>query len=146
MKKACKTCEMILDVSEFYPHKLTKDGSRGDCKKCGKQKTKDYNNSPIGRIKDKARNKTLQRKKWRTMFNKKMYHKHIDKKRINKKFSRWFNISGMKRAPCQVCGIETQIDAHHPDYNKPFEVMWLCRSHHQKWHQGNKAIPLISQH
>lgn len=33
------------------------------------------------------------------------------------------------RQPCEVCGAE-KADAHHPDYSKPLDVMWLCRAHH----------------
>jgi hypothetical protein len=34
---------------------------------------------------------------------------------------------------CERCGIEPNtINAHHSDYTKPLEVMWLCVSCHRK--------------
>lgn len=51
------------------------------------------------------------------------------------------------RKPCEVCGeFQTASDgrslihAHHTDYNKPIDVMWLCQKHHHEWHKLNKAI------
>jgi hypothetical protein len=38
-----------------------------------------------------------------------------------------------KKKPCIVCGSE-KSEGHHLDYSKPLMVMWLCRSHHVKWH------------
>lgn len=29
---------------------------------------------------------------------------------------------------------ETKLDGHHADYDKPFEVEWLCRQHHRQAH------------
>ena len=40
----------------------------------------------------------------------------------------------LKRRPCQICGVPT-ADAHHEDYNKPQEVIWLCRKHHNELHR-----------
>ena len=34
----------------------------------------------------------------------------------------------------------TGIQAHHCDYNKPLEVMWLCQKCHHEWHKNNKAV------
>ena len=35
--------------------------------------------------------------------------------------------------PCWVCG-ELEVDAHHPDYSAPLDVVWLCKKHHQEVH------------
>jgi alanyl-tRNA synthetase len=45
----------------------------------------------------------------------------------------------LERQSCQECGAPS-ADAHHPDYSKPFAVMWLCRSHHKIWHAENDVI------
>lgn len=36
-------------------------------------------------------------------------------------------------APCEVCG-EAKTEAHHPDYDRPLLVQWLCRKHHRAVH------------
>ena len=37
------------------------------------------------------------------------------------------------KKPCEECG-DVDSEMHHPDYRKPFEVTWLCRSHHRQIH------------
>jgi len=41
----------------------------------------------------------------------------------------------IKRKPCQVCG-ELKVEGHHPDYDKPLDVIWLCRKHHIAAHKN----------
>lgn len=38
----------------------------------------------------------------------------------------------LKKQPCWVCG-EKAI-AHHPDYDRPLDVVWLCQPHHKQTH------------
>uniref|UniRef100_A0A6M3LQA7 HNH endonuclease n=1 Tax=viral metagenome TaxID=1070528 RepID=A0A6M3LQA7_9ZZZZ len=35
---------------------------------------------------------------------------------------------------CEACNRGDYIQAHHEDYNKPTEVLWLCASCHKKAH------------
>lgn len=38
------------------------------------------------------------------------------------------------KSPCQVCGRAVRIHAHHDDYSKPLDVIWLCHQHHMQRH------------
>lgn len=42
------------------------------------------------------------------------------------------------KKPCAVCG-NVKSEAHHPDYSKPLEVIWLCRIHHLKLHRNEQV-------
>lgn len=41
-----------------------------------------------------------------------------------------------ERGDCEVCGAP-MAQGHHDDYNKPYEVRWLCSTHHAQWHKEN---------
>lgn len=43
------------------------------------------------------------------------------------------SIGVIERQPCEVCGTE-KAEAHHPDYERPYDVIWLCRAHHKALH------------
>jgi hypothetical protein len=45
--------------------------------------------------------------------------------------------------PCEVCGA-VEAEGHHRDYDRPADVVWLCRKHHKAEHRrlqqkGNAA-------
>ena len=40
--------------------------------------------------------------------------------------------------PCEVCG-DPKSEGHHEDYERPFDLMWLCRKHHA--HRHTQMIP-----
>ena len=44
----------------------------------------------------------------------------------------------MKPGVCW-CG-NTKTEAHHPDYNQPLEVIWLCKKHHKELHKRIKKF------
>lgn len=39
------------------------------------------------------------------------------------------------KKPCQICG-ELKVEAHHSDYSKPLDVIWLCKNHHLELHRN----------
>jgi hypothetical protein len=59
----------------------------------------------------------------------------------------------LKKECCQLCGIKERdrpmscrnIIKHHPDYNKPLEIVWLCRSCHKQLHCNLKKEKLMAK-
>ncbi len=41
-----------------------------------------------------------------------------------------------KSNKCEICGKNENIEAHHPDYSFPLQVLWVCRQCHVKIHRG----------
>lgn len=41
---------------------------------------------------------------------------------------------GLSPMPCEVCLDTHNVHAHHEDYSKPLDVMWLCKKHHEQRH------------
>lgn len=47
----------------------------------------------------------------------------------------------LKRQPCVFCG-RPNGNAHHEDYSKPLEIVWVCQPHHMHIHAGKlKVLP-----
>lgn len=50
---------------------------------------------------------------------------------LNKAVSR----GNIFKSPCAECG-HNKVEAHHADYSKPLDVLWLCRKHHRELHKN----------
>lgn len=46
----------------------------------------------------------------------------------------------LERGPCVACGGEENVHGHHDDYEKPLDVVWLCRPHHDQLHEWMGAF------
>jgi hypothetical protein len=47
------------------------------------------------------------------------------------------------RGPCEVCG-EENTEGHHDDYDRPLDVRWLCKVHHEDLHKNGGPKPTAS--
>ena len=65
--------------------------------------------------------------------------KHLARIRVKNalKFGR------LMKQPCQRCGEIANVHAHHDDYSKPLDVMWLCPLHHRQRHKELEEVSLI---
>ena len=39
----------------------------------------------------------------------------------------------ISRDPCECCGAK-RVEMHHDDYEKPYDIRWLCALHHKELH------------
>ena len=46
----------------------------------------------------------------------------------------WNKAQSIKMQPCKICG-KFPAHRHHPDLNRPLEVIFLCPLHHKQAHQ-----------
>lgn len=44
----------------------------------------------------------------------------------------------VKPNKCEVCCSEGYVEAHHEDYDKPLEVVWVCKKCHENIHHSNE--------
>lgn len=43
----------------------------------------------------------------------------------------------LQKLPCVICG-NPHSEIHHPDYNQPRLVIWLCPNHHREHHRHQR--------
>lgn len=62
-------------------------------------------------------------------------HKISARRRI----SYLLKIGKLTKAPCEECGA-VKVHAHHPDYMRKEEILWLCPVHHKDRHRLAEVI------
>ncbi len=126
--KVCITCHKLKPYSEFYRHPGTRDGHLGKCKECQKAAYQLRNPEKV-KAYDKSRYQKPERKASleQARVKRRMLHPEIRKARTA--VYRAVRKGAIIKKSCAICG-SLKSDAHHPDYNKPLEVQWLCRKHH----------------
>lgn len=126
--KICKDCKVEKPLAEFYP-------TQGDCKECFKakvRKNRNETNREYYRIFDKARAKDPKRIAWRKEELKKQREANPLANQARAAVASALRKRILVKEPC-YCG-STRVEAHHPDYNKPLFVIWLCNKHHKHVH------------
>ena len=155
MEKKCFKCGKKKPLLEFYKHKKMKDGHLNKCKSCSKEDSSAHRESNIESIRayDRKRGQTLARKEARKAYQARMKQdfpeewrksryeackrnreKNHEKYIANSRLRYAVKTGKIKKKPCEICG-EKKSEAHHPDYNKPLSVVWLCDFHHKEEHK-----------
>jgi hypothetical protein len=146
--KRCSKCkkEYLLNNINFKPNKRHKDGLTSICRYCKRKIDRIYSRkyreqNPEWKKENNKKNGALVLKLVKKYY-KKYPERLIAQQIINKKKRQ----NKLKILPCLICHSKENIVAHHPDYNKPLEVIWLCQKCHQRLHGNLKALseaPLI---
>jgi len=160
MVKQCFCCGQTKPISEFYKHPRMADGYLGKCKECQKLNTKEARarNPDHYREFDKQRSMLPHRVQARAEYqqtergkeahqraNKKWTGNHPNRRAAAQIVNNAIKGGRLVRLPCFVCG--KKAHAHHPDYDRPLDVIWLCPKHHKEAHAliGDPDEPTIQK-
>lgn len=131
--KTCFKCGRELPLDEFYAHPQMTDGHLNKCKMCARKDVRDNRRKKIDyyRDYDKKRFHTAKRMAQAAQYDKNYRSKYPEKRNAHRLLAYAIKCGRVEKCPCEICG-DTNVHAHHEDYSKPLDVIWLCPKHH-KW-------------
>ena len=151
MMKKCRICGSTKPHNDYYHAPASADGFASICKECVKQRVKANRAKNIDHYKafDAARAMRPDR-----VAARKAYQKTASGKDAIARARRAYIDRAPERRAAHVilgnalrdgraeawpvcalpecCG--TKLEAHHPDYSRPLDVVWLCNKHHRQCH------------
>ena len=149
--KKCGKCQQVKPTSEFYPH--GRDYYQSSCKDCHREEMRVYNRTPKRRESNKQ---FYERLKSSGYFKEYQQQPEVKRRRAEqmrvyiqdpikraKFLARWLakrmtENGVIEQQPCALCSNENS-QRHHPDYNKPLLIVWLCANCHRELHNKAKA-------
>ena len=137
--KECFKCKTVKPLIDFYKHYAMADGHVNKCKECNKKDVNKNRNEKIDyyREYDRIRAKIPERKKAATEISSAWRKADKRRQKCHNAVTRAIRSGKLIRQPCIRCGNEKSL-AHHEDYEKPLEVMWLCQPCHKQRHKEIK--------
>ena len=158
MEKECRRCNIIKPISSFYIHKQMGDGHLNVCKDCVKKRVsthrvnnlesiREYDRERGQQLERKAKNKQRYRKRISTEEGRRLEwekqraasRKHRPKKLVRAITRRAILAGILIPKPCERCENSNDIEAHHEDYSRPLDVIWLCKACHGERHREINA-------
>ena len=151
--KTCTKCGTEKHEYEFRFRK--RPARRNQCRECEREKRLKYNSTPevkilLRRSRTKYRNTENGANKLRERNiryrQSGMMKKAIEKYRKNNPEKIIANARVrtaikcrhlVRPKSCSVCKTSCKPEAHHFDYSKPLEVVWVCKACHTEFHWGN---------
>ena len=141
--KTCFKCGKIKKLSMFYKHNRMADGHLNKCMECTKKDVAEHREKNIERIRayDRERGKLPHRLANVRRITKRYRKLHPEACAAHTLLNYAVRTGKIKRPrKCSMCGSKRLILAHHPDYYKPLDVVWVCQPCHKQIHKEKCAV------
>lgn len=128
--KICFKCGKPKDIDAFYRHKKMADGHLGKCKECTKRDVTTHRDENLEKIRAYDRRRGCRHppgylKRWRA--------DNLGKYQAQNAANNALRDGKIVRArQCSRCPSTFALHKHHPDYNEPLKVEWLCAACHRR--------------
>ena len=143
-KKICASCQLPLPRDSFYAHPGMRDGLLNACKECHKAKVRANREAKLEHYREYDRARASRPERIKNMQDQVRRWRAEDSRRTaaHSAVARAIKNGTLVRKPCSRCGAEKAY-AHHEDYDKKLEVMWLCQPCHKQRHKELAEMNII---
>lgn len=144
MTLRCSMCGKDKETDEFYKRKSSATGYYRHCKQCHNKIVRENYKDNREAYLEKKREYHSAHPEVLTRSAKRFYAKNPDKRRATQIVNRLVYEGKLKRPDtCEICGgrgkgKKGRIHAHHEDYSKPLDVVWVCAYCHKQIHIAKK--------
>jgi ribosomal protein S27AE len=137
--KKCFKCGELKSLDGFYKHPRMADGHLNKCKTCTKNDVSKHRGENLDRIRayDRERGKSKDRIAANVAVNRAWRSEDLRRQKAHIAVAKAIRKGDLIRLACERCGNEKSL-AHHEDYDKPLQVMWLCQPCHKQRHKELK--------
>jgi hypothetical protein len=128
--KRCFACGGEFPLSSFYKHSAMADGHLNKCKTCCKSQARRNRRKRVEYYRDYDRARgNRQGLEYTQDYRQRFPLKYKAHCAVNNAL----RDGRIVKEACCICG-NTDTVAHHEDYTKPLNVIWLCSVHHRWIH------------
>lgn len=141
-QKQCRVCGILQSIENFHRNPSMADGRFNSCRTCRSLAERNRYQANPERIRARVRTYRADNVNAVRARDRLRGFRIYDRQKVAaRRYVRDALSKGiLVRQPCEVCG-ESHTDAHHPDYDQPLTVQWLCRRHHGVVHQRISRAP-----
>jgi ribosomal protein S27AE len=134
--KECFKCKTVKPIDGFYKHQRMADGHLNKCIECTKKDASNHRDKNLEKIRayDRERAKNIKRIKASKEITRNWSQEDKRRSIAHSAVSRAIKNGILAKAACFRCG-DTKSLAHHEDYDKPLDVIWLCQPCHKQRHK-----------
>ena len=133
--KTCTKCGVEKHLDEFQNNRTKPGGKTSQCKLCLAKRQREYAKGPgreIVQAIEKRKAQKPERKAYHAAANKAWIKNNRKRKSAQNVLGKHVRAGKINPLPCFECG--DPAEAHHPDYDRPLDVIWLCPRHHKEAH------------
>jgi hypothetical protein len=127
MTKVCTKCGTDKPFSEYGKHRLGKHGLRPRCKTCVAAENAIYR---AGTVEHRAAYNASWKREHpenHRAYNASWIERHPEATFAHRQLRNAVRRGELARpTSCESCGGTGRVHAHHDDYDKPLDVVWLC--------------------
>lgn len=142
--KQCTKCKQVKSLDQFYRDPRYANKLKAACKVCctiqgqaWQRKHPESNRMAVKRWQERnveyrrAYQRKYSKEHRETVLAKERRHAILHPEKVQARSAARHSARNKKieRQPCVICGA-TNVEAHHEDYSKPLNVIWLCKKHH----------------